>query len=228
MVRGYDNPRFNHEMMLDLQFCEGTGSTTQDWSKAHQEPNTLTGAPTWTNAANDLTFLDFAIGPPREYIITLAAASTDLNFTSGDFSGAVWYNRHCGGNRYVFCKWLGTTGWVFYLNTANRMSFGTRQAAADQYTTGNVTTLNAWEFVGFTRDGAVARVYTNGRDVTYNSATHINPDSANAQNFYIGCTDAVSAGWMDGYLWRPRIWGRCLTAAEMLAIYEAERGLFGM
>lgn len=228
MSRGYDNPRFNHEMMLDLQFCESTGTTTQDWSKAHQEPNTLTGVPTWTNAANDLTYLNFDSTAPREYIITLAAASTDLNFTSGAFSGAVWYYPTAGGNRYVYCKGTATTGWVFYLNTANRMSFGTRQAAVNQFTTGNVLTLNAWQFTGFTRAGAVARIYTDGREVMDASATHIDPDSSAAQNFYIGCTDVVGAGWMDGNLWRPRIWGRALTAAEMLAMYEIERHLFGV
>lgn len=227
-MRGYDNPRFNHEMLLDLQFCEGTGTLTADWAKAHHEPNTLTGVPTWSFLANDLTYLDFAIGPPREYVLILAADSGDLNFTSGAFSGAVWYNPDVGGNRYVYCKGLITTGWVFYLNTSNRMSLGTRQAAANQFTTGNVLTLDTWQFVSFTRSGASARIFTNGRDVTSTAATHINPDTAVAQNFYIGCNDLAGAGWMDGHLWRPRIWGRTLTSADMLAVYEAERHLFGV
>lgn len=227
MARGYDNPRSNQEMLLDLQFCEGTGTITQDWSKAHHEPNTLTGVPTWTNAANDLTYLNFNSTAPREYIITLAADSGDLNFTSGDFSGAIWYYPTAGGNRYVFNKGTGTTGWTFYLNTSNRMSLGTRQAAADQFTNGDVLTLNAWQFVGFTRDGTAARVYTDGRDATSVYGAHIDPDTA-AQNFYIGCTDLVGAGWMDGNLWRPRIWGRAVGAAEFLAIFEMERHLFGV
>jgi len=226
-MRGYDNPRFNHEMLLDLQFCEGTGTVTLDWAKAHHAGATLTGAPAWTNAANDLTFLDFDLGPPRDYIVISTANSGDLDFTTGAFSGAVWYYPQAGGNRYVFNKGTNVTGWCFYLNTSNRMSLGTRQAADDQYTTGPVLTLNVWHFVGFTRTGDTARVYQNGLDATYSAATHIDPDAA-AQNFYIGCTDAVGAGWMEGYLWRPRIWGRCLTAAEMLAIYEIERGLFGV
>jgi len=29
-------------------------------------------------------------------------------------------------------------------------------------------------------------------------------------------------------MWRPRIWGKQLIAAEHLAIYEAERGLLGV
>lgn len=227
MARGYDNPRFNHEMLMDLQFCEGAGALTLDWSKAHMAPNTLTGAPDWTNAANDLTYLLFLAGPPRDYIITLAADSGGLDFTSGAFSGMVWYYPGAGGNRYIYNKGTDTTGWCFYLNTDNEMSLGTRQVAATQFSHGNVLTLNTWQLVGFSRDGATARVYTNGRETTTTYATHIDPDSSAAQNFYIGCTNAVGAGWMVGYLWRPRILGRSITAAEHLAVYEIERGLFG-
>lgn len=228
MARGYDNPRFNHEMLMDLQFCEGTGTTTQDWAKLHHEPNTLTNTPTWTNAANDLTYLAFDGAAPYDHIITLVADSGDLNFTSGAFSGMCWYYPEAGGNRYIFNKGLGTTGWTFYLNTSNRMSLGTRQAAADQFSNGNVLTLNTWQLVGFSRNGATARVYTNGQDVTSTGATHVNPDSSANQNFYIGCTDAVGAGWMVGNLWRPRILGRATTLAEHLAVYEIERHLFGV
>lgn len=227
-MRGYDNPRFNQEMLLDLQFCEGTGILTRDWAKAHHEPNTLVNAPTWTNADNDLTYLVFDASVPYEYIITLAADSADLNFTSGPVSGMCWYTPTAGGNRYMFNKGTNVTGWTFYLNTDNEMSFGTRQAAASQYSHGDELTLNEWQFVGFSRRAASARIYTNGRETTTTYATHINPDSAAAQNFYIGCTDAVGAGWMDGYLWRPRITGREITAAEHLAVYEAERHLFGL
>jgi hypothetical protein len=227
-MRGYDNPRFNHEMLLDLQFCEGDGDITRDWAKPHHEPNTLTGAPAWTNRVNDLTILNFDCTAPYDHIITAAANSADLDFTSGDFSGAAWIYTTAGGNRYVFNKGLTTTGWCFYLNTANRMSVGTKQAAANQYTTGDVISLNTWLFVGFSRASAAVRIYTNGRDATSSAATHVNPDSAAAQNFYVGCNDAVGAGWWCGYMWRPRVWGKQLTAAEMLAIYEAERGLFGV
>lgn len=226
-MRGYDNPRHNHELLLDLQFCEGTGTTTQDWAKAHHEPNTLTNGPAWTDMDNDLTYLVFTGALPYDHIITLAADCADLNFTSGPFSGACWYTPTAGGNRFLFNKGLTTTGWCFYLNTSNRMSLGTRQAAANQFTTGNVLTLNEWQLVGFSRRAANVDIYTNGRCVTSSAATHVNPDTS-PENFYIGCNNLVGAGWMVGYLWRPRIWGRNITAAEHLAIYEAERDLFGI
>ena len=228
-MRGYDNPRFNHEMLLDLQFCEGTGSVTRDWAKAHHADPTITLA-AWFNLANDLTYLIFLLTGP-DFITILAADSVDLNFTSGDFSGTAWFYPTASGNRQVFNKGTTTTGWDF----ANyggagvaMMRFGTFQAGpTNQVTNGCDITLNVWHFVGFTRDGATARIYEAGRDVTTSYGTHVNPDSAAASNFYIGRTD-TGAGMLDGYLWRPRIWGRCLTAWEMLAIYEYERHLFGV
>jgi hypothetical protein len=228
-MRGYDNPRFNHELLLDLQLKEGTGTLTQDWAKGHTAPNTLVGTPAWTPLANELMVLDFDPGPPRDYIIILAADSLDLDFTTGDFSGAAWFYPHAYGNRYIFNHGATTEGWDFYIVAATgEMRFTTWQAAASQHSDGQPLTLNTWQLVGFTRDGAVARVYTNGQDVTAVFGTHVDPATAAANNFYIGCTDLVGAGWLDGYLWRPRIWGRALTAAEMLAIYELERGLLGV
>jgi hypothetical protein len=230
MARGYDNPRFNQEILLDLQFSEGTGTVTADWAKAHHEPNTLTGAPAWTNLANDLTVLDFDAAAPYDHIIILAADSGDLDFTSGAFSGAAWFYPHAMGNRYIFNKGTTLTGWDFYIVAGTgEMRFSTHQAGpTSQYTDGQPLTLNTWQFVGFTRSGANARIYVDGLDDTVVFGTHVNPVSSAAENFYIGCTDLVAAGWLDGYLWRPRIWGRALAAAEMLAIYEMEKSLFGI
>lgn len=230
MARGYDNPRFNQVMVLDLQFCEGTGTITQDWAKPHHEPNTLTGAPGWTNRVNDLTILDFDAAAPYDHIITLAADSGDLDFTTQDFSGAAWFYPHATGNRYIFNKSAAATGWSFYIVAGTgEMRFMTTQAGpTTQSTSGQPLTLNEWQFVGFTRSGANARIYVNGLDDTAVFGTHVNPVSSAAQNFYIGCDDLVGAGWLDGFLWRPRIWSRTLTAAEMLAMYELERPLFGV
>lgn len=231
-MRGYDNPRFHQVTVLDLQFCEGTGTTTQDWSKGRHFPVTLVNAPTWTNATNDLTYLNFDGAAPYDHIIISAAASTALNFTSGDFSGAVWFYPGSAGNRMVFNKGTGTTGWDFsnYGGAGvAMMRFATYQAGpTNQYSDGPDLALNTWHFVGFTRSGADVRIYEAGRDATAVYGTHVNPASAAASNFYIGCADAVGAGWLIGNLWRPRIWSRQLTAAEMLAIYETERDLFGV
>lgn len=226
----YDRWRPDQDLLLDLQLREGTGTITRDWAKPYHDPATLTGAPAWTNAANDLTYLAFDPANP-DRIVILAADSTDLNFTSGSFSGAMWIAPDAYGNRYLYMKGGAETGWSFWLSgTSPYLVFTTEQAGPTYQSTdgGANLALTAWQCVGFTRSGATGRVYLNGVDVTATPATHVNPASAAAGDFYIGTTVGAGAGWYDGRLWRPRIWNRALAAWEMDAIYQAERDLFGV
>lgn len=226
-MKGYDHLRHDTELLLDLLFLEGSGAATADFAKAHHVV-ALTGTPAWANLGNDLTYLSFDPANP-DYLSCAAANSGDVNFIAGDFSGAAWFNPDVTGNRYVFNKGTAATGWAFYEDTDSCMRLNTRQGGpALQSTVGATLTLDTWQLVGFARTGAAARVYLNGRDVTTTAGTHVAPATAAAQNLYIGCTDGAGAGWLDGYLWRPRIWGRYVSVEEMRAIYEAERYLFGL
>lgn len=230
MTIGYDNWRLNQVMLLDLQLREGTGTLARDWAKPYHAGATLTGAPTWQNLANDLTYLDFVPANP-DSIIILAADSADLDFTTDAFSGAVWIAPDAYGNRYLMHKSSAGNGWAFWISaTAPYLAFTTEQAGPTYQSTigGSGLALSAWQFVGFTRSGATGRVYLNGQDVTETPATHIDPVSAAAANFTIGTTVGGGAGWYDGDMWRPRVWGRALASWEMQAIYEAERDAFGV
>jgi len=227
---GYDNWRPNQGLLLDLQFREATGTVTTDFAKPYHAGATLTGAPTWQLLSSDLSYLDFVPGNPDSIIIS-AVNSTDLDFTSGAFSGAMWVAPDAYGNRYLYHKSSAGNGWAFWISaTTPYLCFTTEQAGPTYQTTtgGAGLALTAWQLVGFTRSGATGRVYLNGRDVTTTPATHVDPVTAAAANFTIGTTVGGGAGWYDGDMWRPRVWGRQLAAWEMLAIYEAERDLFGV
>ena len=227
MARGYDNYTLNTQLLLDLQYREGTGANTQDWAKPHHVC-TLTGAPTWAALANDLAYLDFVMGT-TDHIISLAGVTADLNFTTSDFSAVAWIRPDAGGNRYVFCRGVpNVDGWGFYYNANDAVSFWTSQAVT-QYTTGTTDEIvvGVWHLVGFTRDGASACVYVNGENSTTVYGTHIDPLTS-ARNLYVGTTDAVGAGWYDGDMWRPRIWDRSLSAAEMHSIFMVEHHLVGL
>lgn len=227
---GYDNWRPNQMLVLDLQFRETTGTVTRDWAKPYHDPATLTGTPTWAVLGSDLTYLSFNSGNP-DYVVILAADSADLDFTTSSFSGAAWIYPDAYGYRYIFYKGTNSTGWDFDIDTASPyLRFYTQQAGpTSQYTEGAADLqLSAWQFVSFTRSGADARIYLNGRDVTTTPGTHVNPATAVASNFTIGINSAASAGYYDGRMWRPRVWKRALAAWEMLALYEAERDLFGV
>lgn len=225
---GYDNLNTNMEMLFDLRAVEGTGTNTQDWAKAHHV-STLTGAPTWADLDNGLTYLDFVAGNP-DYILSLQAATADLNFTTGDFSLAAWIRADLGGNRFLFQRGLTQNdGYGFLYNTDEALQFSTNQAAAAQHTISAAASVvvGTWVLAAVSRSGAVADIYVNGvRNVT-TVGTHVDPLTA-ARNLYIGVNNGAVAGWYDGDMWRPRIWGRALPAAEMLAVFEAERDLLGV
>jgi hypothetical protein len=231
MTIGFDNYRPNQGLLLDLQLREGTGTITRDWAKPYHDPATLVGTPSWLTLLTDLTYLAFnPVNPDR--IVIAAAASVDLAFTSYSFSGAVWIYPDAYGDRYLMHKGAAQTGWGFWINdTSPYLIFTTEQAGPTYQSSdgGANLVLGRWQLVGFTRSGASGRLYLNGRDVTATPATHINPADATAGDFYIGTTVGGGAGFYDGNMWRPRIWGRrALAAWEMLAIYEAERSLFGV
>ena len=231
MPIGYDNWRPNQELVLDLQFREYLQvAAVRDWAKPYHDPCTLSGTPLFNLLGNDLSYLDFDPTNP-DSIIILAADSGDLDFTTGDFSGAMWIAPDAYGNRYLYHKSGAGNGWAFWISsTSPYLAFTTEQAGPTYQSTmgGAGLALSAWQFIGFTRDGATGRIYLNGVDATATPATHVNPVSAAATNFTIGTTVGGGAGWYDGDMWRPRIWKRALAAWEMKAIFEAERDLFGV
>ena len=230
MARGYDNYRPNQMLVMDLQFRETTGTTTCDNAKTYREPLTLNGTPAWAIVGNDLTYLSFDPANP-DFLLSLAADSTDLNFTTSSFSGAMWIYPDVYGNRYLIDKSSATAGWAFWVaGVSPYIAFTTANAGpATQITYGAANLiLSAWQFVGFTRSGAAARIYLNGRDATATPATHIDPATAVAINTQIGTVVGAGAGWYDGRMWRPRVWERQLAAWEMLALYEEERLLIGV
>lgn len=228
MTRGYDNIRHNMNLLLDLQVRKGTGTLPQDYAKPHHVC-TMVGAPTWAQLGNGLTYVDF-VTATTDHIISVAGVTGDLNFTTGDFSCAVWIRPDIGGNRYLFVRgFIDADGWVFFYNTSEALVFGTYQFGAAQYTTGTAddVAVNTWVLAGMTRSGAMARIYVNGVETTSSYGTHVDPLTS-ARNLYIGCTDAVGAGWYDGDMWRPRIWARQLSEVGMRAVFESERHLFGV
>ena len=229
MARGFDNIRYNMELLLSLRMEAGVGTLAFDFAKPHHI-STLTGVPVWTNLANDLTVLNFDAANP-DYLLTAAAGATDLDFTSGDFSGACWVRGDALGNRNIMTHGVDLTdGWYWYIFTDGSMYFVTNQAAARQISIGTAgdIVVDTWRFVTFSRTGAAVTLTTNGVDATTTAGTHVNPATAAARNFYVGVNNGAGAGWYDGDLWNPRIWGKAVTVAEFKSMWERERHLFGL
>lgn len=227
MARGYDNGKVEQGCLLDLRLFDGTGAVALDWAKPHHAVALATPV-TWTALATGQMTLDFNPATP-DRLVCLAAACLDLGFTSGDFSGAVWIYPHAYGNRYFMHKGAAGTGWAFWVTTVSPyLCFTTEQAGPTYQTTqgGGTLALNAWQLAGFSRSGASGRTYLNGVDATSVPATHVDPAASAAGDFYMGTTVGGGAGFYDGLMGRPRVWGCTLTADEHAAIFDRERHLY--
>ena len=225
---GYDMLPANRQLLLDLQFREYSGLSAFDHSKAHHEL-TLHGTPVWRQLPNDLDYLDFEAGNP-DWLDCPAGATADLDFTAGAFTLALWLNCESVGFRYLMCRGLtDTDGWEWAVDPNSALGFRSNQAGAHQGTTSanGVVTIGAWRFLAMTRSGAVVRPYVDGVARLGTAGTHINPLTS-ARELHVGIADSEAAGFLDGAIWRPRIWARALMAQEIARIFNAERGLFGV
>jgi hypothetical protein len=117
------------------------------------------------------------------------------------------------------------------INTGtNNIYVEINQAGATQYITSPADSIIAGSYylVVFSRQGAVGRLYLQGIDATFYADDIIDPLTS-ARDLHIGIDDAETADLaFDGILWRPRIWGKTLSAKEVRFIFETERNLFGV
>lgn len=223
---GFDALQCNRDLLLYTPFREGAGAITRDWAKPYH-PLALGGTPTWTHLDNDLTVLDF--DTPDE--VTCAGAdSADLDFTSEDFSLAAWaYHDNVTSAHVIMNRGqLNVCGWEWY-TAVNNLALRTNQAASREGASAiGCIVIGLWQFLAVTRTGLVAQVYVNGLPVpTVHTANGmLDPVACGAQTFRIA--NNPHTNYFDGKLWGARAWSRKLEASEMLAMFEAERDLFGV
>ena len=233
-MKGYSNIPQLYQASLDIPMFEASGALVHDISRqaALDKRMTLTGATiAWANwPLSNTALVNFDATTPDRLELA-AAQSTDLNYQAGAFSGAVWVYplNLAGALRTIFCKGGTVDGWKFHVAGGNGAIYlSTYQAATNQETLSAVgeVVLNTWYLLGFTRLAGAVKLFKNGVDVTLTPGAHVNPDSAAARDFHVGCVLAHADGWA-GYLWRPRLFSRQLSATEMKEIFEMERSLFG-
>jgi len=227
-VKGFDR-WYNQEILLSLRFSEGTGTTTQDWSKAHR-PTTFGGTPTWQNLANDLTVLEFSGPGSGDEVACTGADSADMDFTSENFSLACWCYSTSYSNASVIMNRgvLNTCGWEWYGWVSN-LAIRTNQAADREGATAiGCLVEDVWQFLGFIRYELVGQMYVDGRPVetAQTAAGLLDPVACGAQQFLVGNNPHDNG--FTGQLWNPRTWARQLGKDEMMAMFEEERHLFGV
>jgi len=229
-MRGFDNHSINSQLLYALSLEEMTGAAgaqIYDRAKPHHTSFLRGATIAWGALASGLPYLDLTATP--DFIDCPAADTADLDFMAGDFSIVLWASTHLGGDRMLVCRGLlDTDGWYLYSTPA--ISFRTNQLGASQLTNGG-TLLNTLTLVGVTRILASVRIFVNGNDETFTTGTHIAPATADRE-LHIGVADDEGANPLDGLIaggpCGPRIWGRGLSPAEHLSIFNSERHWIGV
>ena len=228
-VTFYDNLPLNQGIVLDWPMTEGTGKLVHDQSKSGSIGQLLTGGlpVMWPAAIGTGFYGVYLFEVWDQYINCPAVDTTNLNFTSGDYSLACWfrwsiveYSQILMG-KYI----LDDSGWEVYLTNAGGLDYVSVRhhhslgatARTSSYSTGwPVNILHCWSY---SRTGTTAQHYRNGLPVTTTSSVLIDPESSVGNDLRLGVRFTEGANWFNGYLGRPRAWNRALTAAEHRQIY---------
>lgn len=201
-------------------FGVGAGASLFDKSR-YRSHGAITTA-TWAAGLHGYC-LNFVAANP-DYVL-IPAAHTQLDFTSQDFSMIARFNNDDFTllNRRILQRgaW-NANGYTWILTAGGGHTFITYNLAAGQRTDSNfIMVNNTWYTVGFSRSGAVVRVYINGVDQTAVPGVHINPVTCPTGAF-IGADSAVGANAFDGRIEFLRIFGGiALSASEHLAWHRA-------
>ena len=226
-TRGFDSIPYNHELLLSLQFREGTGTLTQDWAKPHH-PMTCVGAPAWDTLDSGLGVLTFD-GDDDE-VQCPGANSADLDLTTENFTLAAWaYHDNMSTSRVIMNRGtLNTCGWEWYTANSN-LALRTNQAASREGASGmGFIITDTWQFLVMVRTGLVGLAYLDGVAMFTSQTDNglLDPVACGAHTFRVG--NNPHDNYFEGDLWNTRIWPRVLSASEVQAIFEAERNLFGV
>lgn len=229
----YDNIDTNKRILLDLPFREGRGTITQDVSKYHR-PVALIATPTWTTLASGLPVLDFD-APSDEYFQILNADSTELNFTSGDYSIGGWFNYSGGDSNMISGRYeLDVSGWELYLYSPF-LQLRHNHAAGATVRTGTYSTgwtTNTWWFFGLSRSGATATMCrgTAGRagtltDLTVSGDALIDPATCPVYDL-VSCRFTKDQDYFNGPMGRLIVADVAFSFDDWMSIYQREKGWF--
>ena len=237
--RGWKSSPFDETYLVYWLRCnEGTGNPVDSVGAVN---GTITGA-TWIESLIDRSLNAYPIssfGSPVWSNLgrTLAsgnyleATATALNFTTSDFSVFMWiYPTSLTIAPNLFCRGLYLTdGYRTQLGTTGSIIFDTYQAAARQqsFSAANAVIINKWQFVGFTRAGAVGKVWADSVNKTTTSGTHINPTTS-TRTLKIGIYDDKVTEPFIGRIALILVYSRVLSQVEITQIYLTTKWRYGL
>ena len=212
---------------------EATGEITHDESKNHiiaTRHGTGT-VPLWMQLSagrygielRNIRFGGAWIG--QQYLDAPAATTAALDFTTTDYSLAIWfYWGWVGYSAILFGKYaVDVSGWEVYLHQAGGVETltvrhhhgGTRTAT---YSEGWVT--SQWHLWSYSRIGVAAYHYRDGELIPTIGPALQDPASSAADDLIIGKRYTGDMNYLSGRIYRPRAWSRALSADEHRLLYR--------
>ena len=227
----YDTLPLNRDIELDLSMLEATGLITHDESKNHSMATMHSAilTPFWLQTSPGTYGLHlnrvYPLLDMQQFLDIPAADCTNLNFTTTDYSLAMWFNwTDTSYSQIMMGKYVvDSRGWEAYVTkigaaesiTVRHHHGGTRTAT---YSLGWVP--GEWHLWGYSRIGANAYNYRDGQPITTIGGPLLDPDSSVADDFRIGCRYTEDMNWLKARFHRPRAWSRALTVDEHRLLYR--------
>ena len=199
------------------RFDEGSGPTAAD--DVGMNLGTLVNGPTWSTGrvGGALTF-----DGSNDFVQVSDDPSLDI---TSELTIAAWISPHSAGQgdqgRIVDKAGAdGTVGWVFHVNSSNRLGFQQHGKTPGINTRSNVISIDTWQHVvAVVSGGRNVTFYVNGTNV--GSGTLNGAIAANTKPLWIGIRGDGQRAF-DGSIDEVRIYDRALSAGEVDALYQAE------
>lgn len=202
--------------------CYG-GSGTSVTDTVNLTTNTLSDASIGTDTSGEFDFTDNSSGALYIDLPTDIGYTTDVSFfgwfkrtTNGSVLGG--YHIICGGGVFEMSVNVGNA----YLRNGVYVN-GTRYVANQGSTIG----LNTWHCVGVTYTNYTKTAYIDGTAVgtqTCGSSGNLNNTDSNRRLGRYGTSNYALSGNLGPFM----VWDRVLSATEVVDLYNAQRGRFGV
>jgi len=231
----YDSLGLNEDIELDLSMLEATGELLHDESRNHSMAtmHTALATPLWLQTSEGhfgiyLNRINPILDMDQYYDIP-AADCTELNFTTTDYSLAVWFywNTTDETSQVVMGKYVvSDRGWEVYLTEIGAlryMSVRHHHAAGASLRTASYSlgwAFNVWHLFSYSKIGTTGYHYRDGEPITTVSDVLIDPESTVGDDFRIGCRFTEDSNWWKARFHRPRVWSRALTVDEHRLLYR--------
>ena len=165
------------------------------------------------------------------------ALSSDMGFTTENFSISFWYNPESFlaiQVPIVRGSW-DASGWLCHIDTTPKITFALNTSSTDGVIVSNTLTMSTGTFYMITmvRDGNTGYFYQDSIDITSDgSFDGINAETDTVQHFMIGRRADYSSFYLDGLIDDVIIWkGIALSPSEVLQLnnlYKAKKKLIPM